>query len=97
MSCDRRLLLCVVAVLCLGPASGLTAQERGDVAIVGGRVVDPASGTDRVRDILIRGDRIVAITDGPVEAERVIDAASWTSWHGSRPPVSRSVTRSRTV
>lgn len=75
MSCDRRLLLCVVAMLCLGPASGLTAQERGDVAIVGGRVVDPASGTDRVHNVLIRGDRIVAITDGPVEAERVIDAS----------------------
>ncbi len=53
----------------------LTAQESGDIAIVGGRVVDPASGTDRVRNVLIRGDRIVAMTNGRVNAERVIDAS----------------------
>ena len=55
--------------------SPLTAQERGDIAIVGGRVIDPASGTDRVRNVLVRGDRIVAVTDASVTADRVIDAA----------------------
>ena len=51
------------------------AQESGDIAIVGGRVVDPASGRDRVQNVLIRGDRIVAITDESVTAARVIDAS----------------------
>jgi N-acyl-D-glutamate deacylase len=50
------------------------AQPTGDIAIVGGRVVDPASGTDRVHNVLIEGDRIIAITDQPVTADRVIDA-----------------------
>lgn len=52
----------------------LWAQERGDLAIVGGRVMDPASGLDAVRTVLVRGDRIVAITSQPVVADRTIDA-----------------------
>ncbi len=59
----------------LATVSGLSAQQQGDLAIVGGRVVDPASGVDRVQNVLISGDRIIAITDGAVEARRVIDAS----------------------
>lgn len=62
----------LIAICGVGP---LAAQESGDIAIVGGRVVDPASGTDRVQNVLIRGERIVAITDEPVTASRVIDAS----------------------
>jgi N-acyl-D-aspartate/D-glutamate deacylase len=63
----------LVSCLVFGP--GLTtAQERGDVAIVGGTVMDPASGTSSVRNVLIRGDRIVALTDERVAARRTIDA-----------------------
>ncbi|UCF39616.1 MAG: amidohydrolase family protein [Gemmatimonadota bacterium] len=54
--------------------SALLAQ-RADIAIVNGRVMDPASGLDAVRTVVVEGDRIVAITDGPVEAGRVIDAS----------------------
>jgi N-acyl-D-aspartate/D-glutamate deacylase len=63
----------LVSFLTLGPGPA-TAQERGDVAIVGGMVIDPASGTSSVRNVLIRGDRIVALTDEPVAALRTIDA-----------------------
>ncbi len=52
----------------------LAGQERGDIAILGGRVVDPASGLSAVRNVVIQGDRIVAITDSPVAATRTIDA-----------------------
>jgi dihydroorotase len=43
--------------------------------IKGGRVVDPASGTDRVSDVLVVGDKIAAMGTG-LEAEqaRVVDA-----------------------
>ncbi len=51
----------------------LAGQQRGDLAFVGGRVVDPASGTDRVVNVLVRGDRIAAITDQRVEADRTVD------------------------
>jgi dihydroorotase len=42
-----------------------------------GRLVDPASGLDRVGDLAIAGDRILAIGEAPREfnPERVIDAA----------------------
>ena len=49
-------------------------QEQYDVAIVGGRVIDPANGLDAVRTVAIRGDRIAAIIDGPVAARTVLDA-----------------------
>lgn len=68
-------LLALAALISICGAGTLTAQEPGDIAIVGGRVVDPASGTDRVKNVLIRGERIVAITDEPVTARRVIDAS----------------------
>lgn len=65
----KRLLLTALLV-----PSALFAQERGDLAIVGGRVVDPASGLDAVRNVLVRDDRIVTITESRVEAARTIDA-----------------------
>ncbi len=67
-----------VSLLLLGLAVGtcpLPAEEKADLAIVGGRVVDPASGRDRVGNVLIRGGRIIAITDRPMPARRVIDAS----------------------
>ncbi len=66
----RRMLLLVLAT----PAV-LAAQERADIAIVGGRVMDPASGLDAVRTVVVRGDRVVAVTADDVQAHRVIDAS----------------------
>ncbi len=53
----------------------LGAQPSGDLAIVGGRVIDPASGLAAVRNVLVRGDRIVAVTEEAIEASRTIDAS----------------------
>jgi N-acyl-D-aspartate/D-glutamate deacylase len=44
------------------------------VVIVGGRVVDPASGLDAVCDVAIRDGRIAAVGSGLGTADRVIDA-----------------------
>lgn len=68
---SARLIPILLTVVGVSPA---VAQERGDVAIVGGHVADPASGTYRAYNVLVRGDRIAAITEDAVEAERVIDA-----------------------
>ena len=54
--------------------SALLAQ-RADIAIVNGRVMDPASGLDAVRTVVIQGDRIAEITADRVEANHVIDAS----------------------
>jgi len=50
-----------------------------DLVIAGGRVVDPASGVDELRDVLVRDGRIAAVESpgafGSVQAAEVIDAA----------------------
>ncbi len=46
----------------------------GDIAIINGRVMDPETGTDAVKNILIRNDKIVSITSGDVTADHIIDA-----------------------
>lgn len=62
------------ALVGLAAATGQTPQA-GDIAITGGRVMDPGSGVDRVANVLVRGDRIVAITGADVSAAPVIDAS----------------------
>ncbi len=60
-----------LAVLC---ASGAFAQSY-DLVLTGGRVMDPESGLDAVRDVGITGDRIVRISEKPLAGKRVIHAA----------------------
>ena len=45
-----------------------------DVAILNGRVMDPETGFDGVRNVGIRGGKIVAITTGSIWGGRIIDA-----------------------
>src|SRR5215467_7928529 len=62
------LLLCGALV----PAA---AQQRVDVLIRGGTIVDGSGGPARTADIGIRGDRIVFVGDaGAATAARTIDA-----------------------
>ena len=58
-----------IAIVTLAP---LSAQ---DLAIVNGRVMDPESGLDGVRNVLIEDGRITAVTQDDVTAEVIIDAA----------------------
>lgn len=44
---------------------------KADILLRGGRVIDPAAGIDEIRDLAVRGDRIVEADD----AVRSIDAA----------------------
>src|SRR4051812_13961092 len=45
-----------------------------DVVIVNGRVIDPESGLDAVRNIGISGGKIAAIADSPLQARTTLDA-----------------------
>ncbi len=45
-----------------------------DVVIQGGRVIDPETGLDAIRNVAIEGDKIVAISEFPLEGDVVIDA-----------------------
>src|SRR5437773_3223006 len=50
------------------------APERYDVVLRGGRVMDPETGLDAVRDVGIRGDAIARISAEPLAGARVLDA-----------------------
>ncbi len=64
----------VLGVTLLPLLTQLTFAQQADLAIINGRVMDPASGLDAVRTVVITGDRITNITDQPVRARRTIDA-----------------------
>ena len=46
-----------------------------DLVLAGGRVVDPETGLDAVRNVGIKGARIAAIAEGPLEGAETLDAA----------------------
>jgi len=50
------------------------AAETFDLVIAGGRVMDPESGLDAVRNVGIRGGKIAAISTGPLAGKRTIEA-----------------------
>jgi dihydroorotase len=49
--------------------------QQFDIVIANGRVMDPASGLDGVRQIGIRAGKIAAISSGALDSRTVIDAA----------------------
>ena len=51
-----------------------TAVLANDIVISGGRVIDPETGLDAFRNVAIEGDKIVAISEFPLEGDLVIDA-----------------------
>lgn len=67
-------LLCASIALCAGVQPALAAPKL-EIAINGGRVIDPETGLDAVRSIGIRDGRIVMISRRPLMANRRIDAS----------------------
>ncbi len=63
------LLLCSAAV-----SAPIFAQGNYDVVIVNGRVMDPESGLDAVRNVGILAGKIRAISRGPLVGKTIIDA-----------------------
>ena len=68
----------VLRLLLLLPAAALSAQSTTrtvyDRVILGGRVIDPASRLDAVRNIGLRGGRIAVITTRALRGRDTIDA-----------------------
>ena len=61
----------ILLILSSGP---VYAEPAYDVVIKGGRVIDPESGLDAVRNIGIKNDKILAISESSLQAANVIDA-----------------------
>lgn len=62
-------------VLALGFTNVFAQGQSFDLVITNGRVMDPETGLDAVRDIGIRDGRIVAIEEGTLSGELNIDAS----------------------
>ena len=52
-----------------------TAAQEYDLVLSGGRVVDPASGLDAIRNVAIDGSRIAAVSTAPLKGRTVIDVS----------------------
>lgn len=72
--CSRVVSLLVAAALAAACASSPESAPVYDLVIAHGRVIDPESGLDAVRNVGIRGDRIVAVTSRDLQGREVIDA-----------------------
>src|SRR5688572_20606469 len=68
--------LCPIPLVLLLHAAALSAQSAPsyDRVILGGRVMDPASGLDAVRNIGLRGGRIAVITTEALRGRDTVDA-----------------------
>src|SRR5260370_20096814 len=67
----------LAAMLALPAGSGASnGTESYDVVIANGRVIDPESGLDTVRNVGIRGGKIALISTAPLEGKQTIDARS---------------------
>lgn len=65
----------VAGLVAAGGARPSASQTGGfDLVIANGRVIDPESGLDAVRHIGVRGDRIAAVSDAPLQGLEVIEA-----------------------
>lgn len=72
MLCVRVLAIFCSLLFLTAPSAG--AAEALDLVIRGGRVLDPETGLDAVRNVGVQGGQIVAITPEPLAGAREIDA-----------------------
>ena len=70
--CKTPVVALVVSLVVALPA--LAADDPYDLAIVNGRVMDPESGLDAVRNVGLRAGRIAAISADAIAGRRTIDA-----------------------
>ena len=72
MFCKTLAVTLMAAFVIATPATA--ADDAYDVVIANGRVMDPQSGLDAVRNVGLRAGRIAAISAEPMQGRRTIDA-----------------------
>src|SRR5688572_18606033 len=75
MSFHRFLAFSIAAVALLLASPSFAADETFDVVLRGGRVVDPESRLDAVRNVGIRDGTIRAVSVEPLSGRTIVDAA----------------------
>ena len=69
------LLICALARVGAAQEPPATAATGFDLVLIGGRVMDPETGLDAVRNVGITQGEIAAITEEPLRGELVLDAS----------------------
>src|SRR2546430_9620495 len=64
----------LAAVVLTGGSGASNGNETYDLVIANGRVMDPESGLDAIRNVGIRGGKIAAISNSGVEGKQAIEA-----------------------
>lgn len=59
----------------LAVAAAAQINQPYDIVIQGGRVMDPATGTDEILNIGVTGEEIAVMTPNDIEGNRVLDAS----------------------
>ena len=67
--------MCKSFFLALFLMGTLASAQQYDMVLEGGRVMDPETGLDAVRNVGIRGGKIARISEMPINGHRVIHAA----------------------
>ena len=67
-------MLKVLSIFALVLLAACSSAPSYDVAILNGRVIDPESGLDAVRNVGIQGDKIAAITADEISGKQTLDA-----------------------
>src|SRR5437868_964830 len=65
----------VMKLVVLAACAALLCAQQYDLVLTGGRVMDPESNLDAVRNIGVTGNRIAAISALPMQGREAIDAA----------------------
>src|SRR5438477_5720651 len=65
----------VIKVLVLAGCTVLLFAQPYDLVLAGGRIMDPETNLDAVRNTGVTGNRIAAISASPLQGREVIDAA----------------------
>jgi N-acyl-D-aspartate/D-glutamate deacylase len=68
-----RRIVCLAVIVACGWGASAAVQDH-DLVLLNGRVIDPESGLDAVRNVGVRGGSIVAIDAGPLRGTTQIDA-----------------------
>ena len=68
----RKLILSFLFVCC---TSGLLAAQQFDLVLEGGRVMDPETGLDAVRNVGIRDGKIARISETTLSGKRIVHAS----------------------
>ena len=72
---SRHTLLALIAAFLLLFSAATFSQSQYDIVLHNGRVIDPETSFDAVRDVGIRNGQIVGISEQPLSGKRVIDAS----------------------